>query len=149
MSDDNNIVDFAIKFKEKTDNNKYKHIPPEIMQEIENNLKPEDYQAFFRVLETIRSIGDETSIVASKQGIDFTVTQYPEEAVEVPDTFAMKNVEITQRVAFDCSPLVDLDFSEEEIATYIVDSAEQIRESIISLIYWHDGSIHEDEGFEQ
>ena len=149
MSDDNKILDFAIKFKEKTNNKKYKHIPPEIMEELETNLNPDDYQAFFRVLETIRSIGDETSIIATKQGIDFTVTQFPEQPVEVPDTYAMKNVEITQRVAFDCSPMVDLDFSDEEMATYIVDSAEQIRESIISLIYWHDGSIHEDDGTEQ
>jgi len=145
MSDDTNILDFAHRFKEKTDGNKYKHIPPEILEDIEDKLKPEDYQAFFRVLETIRSIGDEMSIVATGKGIDIVVTQIPEQAVEVPDTFAMKNVEITQRVAFDCSPLADLEMTEEEMTQYIIESSELVRESVISLIYWHDGSVHEDE----
>lgn len=49
MSEENNILDFATKFKEKTENHKYRHIPPEILQEIEENIKLEDYQAFFRV----------------------------------------------------------------------------------------------------
>ena len=145
MADDTKVLDFVSKFKEKTESHKYKYIPPEILKELETNISTEDYQAFFRVLETIRSIGDESAIVMTNTSIDISVSQFPEEAIEVPDTFAMKSVEITQRIGFDCSPIVDLDLTDEKMAEYIIKAAEDIRESIISLIYWHDGSIHEED----
>jgi len=97
-----------------------------------------DFEGFFRIVETLRVIGDDIEIHIDDEAIEIKVSQYPDEPIEVEGKKTLKTVRIGQNtINFDIPAYfkayddVQIDFDD-----YVSQCADSVTKMVNSLIVW-------------
>lgn len=151
MSDDkkeNNVVNLLDRLKKNDPGHPI--IPEEVMSVMEDLLKPDDLTGFLRVIEVLRTIGNEVQINASIIDLCLKVTQHPSEELDLEDGAVQKKTEASQVITLDFAFLPEYDeetdeFHEIDFDEYVNTITPTLRKGIVSLMYWHDGKGNKDD----
>lgn len=147
MSERNNTVTFSLLEKLKKDKDK-PVIPEEALTLMNEILHENDLAGFLRVIEVLRTIGDEVEIKADILDLSIKCSQCPTEILELEEGAIQKKTEAVQQVTIDFAYLPIL-LSESEsddpepehlsFDDYLEGVTSILNKAIIALMYWHDG----------
>lgn len=150
MSERKDTVTFSLLEKLKIDKDK-PVIPEESLTLMNEILHENDLAGFLRVIEVLRTIGDEVEIKADILDLSIKCSQCPTEVLNLEKGTIQKKTEAVQQVMMDFAYLPTL-FSESEsdnlenlesehlsFDDYLEGVIPILNKAITSLMYWYDG----------
>lgn len=142
MSDDKNknnvtplrIVQGLKKENEPSNDDPSNKSAEEVFEDLAGKMiQPGDFEGFFRVLELLRTLGDEINLKIDNEAIEIVAYQFPNKPIEIKGKQIRKNVKIGNVVINFNIPAYFLYTSHDDWQTHVHENSIDLEKMILSL----------------